>query len=120
MHHRTTPARLLTALAVTGLMLTGCGANATPAGSGTAGAEAANASTATEAMARIVTTYDGGIKVLDGASFEVLGDFPMEGFNRVNPAGDGRHVVIALPKASRCWTPAHGARVASTTRRTRP
>ena len=76
-------------------MLTGCGANATPAGSGTAGAEAANASTATEAMARIVTTYDGGIKVLDGASFEVLGDFPMEGFNRVNAAGDGRHVVIA-------------------------
>jgi hypothetical protein len=95
MHHRTTPARLLTALAVTGLMLTGCGANATPAGSGTAGAEAANASTATEAMTRIVTTYDGGIKVLDAASFEVLGDFPMEGFNRVNAAGDGRHVVIA-------------------------
>ncbi|MDQ0079593.1 zinc metallochaperone AztD [Arthrobacter oryzae] len=95
MNHRTIPARLLTALAVTGLMLTGCGANATPAGSGTAGAEAANASTATEAMTRIVTTYDGGIKVLDAASFEVLGDFPMEGFNRVNAAGDGRHVVIA-------------------------
>jgi outer membrane protein assembly factor BamB len=46
-------------------------------------------------MTRIVTTYDGGIKVLDAASFEVLGDFPMEGFNRVNAAGDGRHVVIA-------------------------
>jgi outer membrane protein assembly factor BamB len=95
MNHRTIPARLLTALTVTGLMLTGCGANATPAGSGTAGAEAANASTPTEAMTRIVTTYDGGIKVLDAASFEVLGDFPMEGFNRVNAAGDGRHVVIA-------------------------
>ena len=95
MHHRTAPARLLTALAVTGLMLTGCGANATPAGSGTAGAEATSASTVTEAVARIVTTYDGGIKVLDGESFEVLGDFPMEGFNRVNAAGDGRHVIIS-------------------------
>lgn len=95
-HHRTAPARLLTALAVTGLMLSGCGANATPAGSGTASSEAAaSASTVTEAVARIVTTYDGGIKVLDGESFEVLEDFPMEGFNRVNAAGDGRHVMIA-------------------------
>jgi len=94
MHLRTTPARLLTALAVTGLMLTGCGANATPAGSGTARSEA-SAATVAEAVARIVTTYEGGIKVLDGESFKVLGDFPMEGFNRVNAAGDGRHVIIA-------------------------
>jgi DNA-binding beta-propeller fold protein YncE len=94
-HHRTTPARLLTALAVTGLMLTGCGANATPAGNSTAGAETTSASTVNEAVARIVTTYEGGIKVLDGESFKVLGDFPMEGFNRVNAAGDGRHVMIS-------------------------
>lgn len=93
MHHRTIPARLLAALAVSGLMLTGCGSNATPAGNTTA--EPASASTVAEATPRLVTTYDGGIKVLDGDSFEVLGDYPMEGFNRVNPAGDGRHVIIS-------------------------
>jgi hypothetical protein len=94
MHHRTRPARLLTALAVTGLMLAGCGANATPAGS-SATSPSASASAVAEALPRLVTTYDGGIKVLDAKSFEVLGDFPMEGFNRVNPAGDGRHVIIS-------------------------
>jgi hypothetical protein len=95
MHLRTTPARLVTALAVTGLLLTGCGANANPAGSSTASSPSASASTVAEAVQRLVTTYDGGIKVLDGESFEVLGDFPMEGFNRVNAAGDGRHVIIS-------------------------
>ena len=94
MHHRTPPARLLTALAVSGLMLTGCGANATPAGSSTK-SPSASASAVAEAVPRLVTTYEGGIKVLDGESFKVLGDFPMEGFNRVNAAGDGRHAIIS-------------------------
>ncbi|WP_461163062.1 zinc metallochaperone AztD [Arthrobacter sp. R4-81] len=94
MHYRTTPARLVTALAVTGLLLTGCGANATPAGSSTT-IPSASASTVADAVARLVTTYEGGVKVLDGKTFEVLGDFPMDGFNRVNAAGDGRHVIIA-------------------------
>lgn len=94
MHHCAKPTRLLTALAVSGLMLTGCGANATPAGSSTT-SPSANASTVAQAVPRLVTTYDGGIKVLDGESFEVLGDFPMDGFNRVNAAGDGRHVIIS-------------------------
>jgi outer membrane protein assembly factor BamB len=94
MHHRTPPARLLTTLAVAGLVLTGCGANAAPAGSSTK-SPSASASAVAEAVPRLVTTYDGGIKVLDGESFKVLGDFPMEGFNRVNPAGDGRHAIIS-------------------------
>jgi hypothetical protein len=94
MHHRTPPALLLTALAVAGLVLTGCGADATPAGSSTK-STSASASTVAEAVPRLVTTYEGGIKVLDGESFKVLGDFHMEGFNRVNVAGDGRHAIIS-------------------------
>ncbi|WP_245828063.1 zinc metallochaperone AztD [Sinomonas mesophila] len=39
--------------------------------------------------------YDGGVKVLDGESLEELADFPLDGFNRLNPAGDGRHVMIS-------------------------
>lgn len=97
MHHRSKSARLVTALAVSGLVLTGCGTNA---GERTAGETEStlstdSAATAAEATPRVVTTYDGGVQVLDGETFEVLGDFPMEGFNRINPAGDGRHVIIS-------------------------
>lgn len=97
MHHRSKPVRsrpvrLMTALAVTGLVLTGCGTNSEPAAEGSPSADSAAVA---ESTPRVVTTYDGGIQVLDGETFEVLGDFPMEGFNRINPAGDGRHVIIS-------------------------
>lgn len=44
---------------------------------------------------RLAVTHDGGVAVLDGATLETLGDFDAEGFLRVNPAGDGRHVFLA-------------------------
>lgn len=94
MHHRTTPVRLLAALTLTGLLLTGCGADATPAGN----APASSAPAVEAAQQRLVTTYDGGIQVLDPATFKVLGDFPLAGFNRISPAGDGRHVIISTAK----------------------
>lgn len=93
MQYRSKPVRLATALAVSGLVLTGCGNNAEPAAESTPSAD--SAATVAEATPRVVTTYDGGVQVLDGETFEVLGDFPMEGFNRINPAGDGRHVIIS-------------------------
>ncbi|GAB3618434.1 zinc metallochaperone AztD [Okibacterium endophyticum] len=43
----------------------------------------------------IVTTYDGGIYVLDGETLEVVADIPLDGFNRVNPAGDDDHVLVS-------------------------
>ena len=109
MHHRTTPFRLLTALTATGLLLTGCGATTSPAGSAPPGNSAqtgsapqtspsTTASTVDTAQPRLVTTYDGGLQVLDPGTFEVLGDFPLAGFNRVSPAGDGRHVIISTAR----------------------
>ena len=41
----------------------------------------------------LVTTYDGGIHVLDGTTLRVAQDIPLAGFNRVNAAGDDRHVL---------------------------
>ncbi|MEU0955945.1 zinc metallochaperone AztD [Streptomyces niveus] len=43
----------------------------------------------------LVVTYDGGLYVLDGQTLKVADDIPLKGFNRVNPAGDDRHVMVS-------------------------
>ena len=94
MYHRIAPVRLMTVLAAAGLLLSGCGT----AASSPASPAPTQAATVDSAAPRLVTTYDGGIQVLDPETFKVLADFPMAGFNRINPAGDGRHVVISTAK----------------------
>ncbi|MFC8923731.1 zinc metallochaperone AztD [Cellulosimicrobium sp. NPDC057127] len=52
----------------------------------------------TEAAARsprLAVTYDGGIQVLDAQTLEVLDDIELDGFNRLNGAGDGRHLLVS-------------------------
>ena len=99
MHHRPAPVRLLTVLAAAGLLLTGCGSTTTSPGPADGAAQATTApATADTAQSRLVTTYDGGVQVLDPESFEVLGDFPVDGFTRINLAGDGRHVILSTAK----------------------
>lgn len=44
---------------------------------------------------RLVVSYDGGLLTLDGATGKVLADVKKGGFLRLNPAGDGRHVVVS-------------------------
>ncbi|WP_138946324.1 zinc metallochaperone AztD [Plantibacter sp. M259] len=73
------------------LLLTGC---STASGS----APDPSASTSADPQSRITLTYDGGLLVLDAASLEVVGDLPLAGFNRVNAAGDGRHVLVTTTK----------------------
>lgn len=48
---------------------------------------------------RLVATFDGGLFVLDSTTLEVVEEIPMEGFLRVNPAGDDRHVFISTEDA---------------------
>ncbi|MCU4748128.1 zinc metallochaperone AztD [Streptomyces sp. G-5] len=48
-----------------------------------------------QAAEPLVVTYDGGLLVLDGTTFEVVGDLPLDGFNRINPAGDDQHVLVS-------------------------
>ncbi|GAB3213366.1 hypothetical protein SAMN02745673_01434 [Marinactinospora thermotolerans DSM 45154] len=85
-------AAVLPALIALGLTATACGGGEPePEESGSAAA----GGSATEVAAPIVTTYDGGIYVIDGETFEVVEDIPLEGFNRLNPAGDGRHVLVS-------------------------
>jgi len=62
---------------------------------------------------RLALTYDGGVMVLDGKTFEVLETIEKEGFLRLNPAGDNRHMVVADGNSYTmldmgAWTQEHG------------
>ena len=71
---------------------------------------------AATARPRLVTAYDGGMLVVDALTLEVITDLPLEGFNRLAPAGDGRHVLVSHTATEAgwhvldtgAWTQAHG------------
>jgi len=73
--------------------------------------------TETAPTSRVSLTYDGGILVLDGTTLEVEVDLPLEGFNRLNPAGDGRHALVTTTAGFEVldlgtWTDDEGSHVA--------
>ncbi|WP_062305509.1 hypothetical protein [Demequina subtropica] len=79
--------------------------------------EAEGATAASTEMAaqtpRIVVTYDGGILVLDANTLETEADIALAGFNRLNVAGDGRHVGVSTTGGFQIldagtWSQAHG------------
>ena len=45
---------------------------------------------------RVAVSYEGGVLVLDGTTLEVVADLDSEEFTRLNPAGDGRHVMVTV------------------------
>lgn len=49
----------------------------------------------------LVATYDGGLYVLNGETLEVAQDIPLDGFLRINPAGDGDHVLVTTAEGFR-------------------
>jgi len=121
--HSTTrrPTRALAAPsgAVIALLLAGC---AGAAGPGTAGAASTSPGSEASGVAakesqgpapRLVLTYDGGIAVLDAKTLKPMGKAELDGFNRLNPAGDGRHVLVSTGDAFRvfdagAWSEPHG------------
>ncbi|WP_247600977.1 zinc metallochaperone AztD, partial [Cellulomonas hominis] len=99
---------LLAACAGTG---SGSG-DAAPAADPTTDAAPAATEVAT-AKPRLVLTYDGGIQVLDADTLELVADLSLEGFNRVNAAGDNRHVMVSTTGGFRVldagtWSEPHG------------
>ena len=85
------------ALAATALLLASCGDSDSDASgaSGDSTATSAEPEAVEAAQPRILTTYDGGILTLDADTLEVISDDKIEGFNRLNPVGDGRRLVDA-------------------------
>ncbi|GAA1716343.1 zinc metallochaperone AztD [Kribbella yunnanensis] len=77
----------LAAVLTAAVALTACGAEPKSAGT--------PSNAANTVKDPIVTTYDGGLYVLDGESLKVAKDIPLDGFNRINPAGDDRHLMVS-------------------------
>jgi hypothetical protein len=97
----------LAAAASAALLLASCAA---PASEGTGPTGEATSDTPTP---RIALTYDGGLLVLDAETLDVEADLPIDGFTRVNPAGDGRHVLVTTAEGFQVldmgtWTNADG------------
>ncbi|WP_315638348.1 MULTISPECIES: zinc metallochaperone AztD [Microbacterium] len=64
----------------------------TSPGSGSAGSDAPES----DPGPRVAISYEGGILVLDGETLDTVADFDSEPFTRLNPAGDGRHVMVTM------------------------
>ncbi len=91
---RTTSRLLL--LAVAGAAaLTACTGEAGP--SGTAAPTAGGSAPVEQrtAQPRLAVTHDGGISVLAATDLSTVAEIGYDGFIRVNPAGDGRHVFVS-------------------------
>ena len=90
------------------LALSACGTSTDGGGSGSgtsgsdAGGEAAPTTERTEVGAltpRIVLAHEGGVTTLDSADGSTLDATELEGYVRLNPAGDGRHVAVSASDA---------------------
>ena len=97
------------ALAATAALgLTACASAGGPAPAGDTAANSVDA-----AQPRLALTYDGGLLVLDATTLDLEADIELAGFNRVNPAGDGRHVLVSTAEGFQvldtgAWTSADG------------
>ncbi len=91
---RTLPLRHAGVLALAVGAVVGLTACSGGAGGGSAVPVPGSSATAGETGTRVALSYAGGIIVLDGETLEVVGDVDSEEFTRLNPAGDGRHVMV--------------------------
>ncbi len=96
-------------------VLAGCSSGIAPHEQAAAAGESETAAPveASGATPRLAVSYDGGVLVLDAHSLAVVGQVPVDGFIRLNPAGDGRHVLVTSGDAfevldAGTWSEPHG------------
>jgi hypothetical protein len=86
-NHRRTRG-LAAALAVASLALAACGSEPESDSGSTP-------TTTAQVKEPVAVTYDGGIHVLDGETLKVAHTIALEGFNRINPAGNDTGVIVS-------------------------
>ncbi|MFD6856331.1 zinc metallochaperone AztD [Rhodococcus sp. NPDC060090] len=97
--------------ALAAALVAGCSSSTQP--SDAAPASAPKAAEVTSPEPRLALTYDGGILVVDATELDVVADLPLDGFNRLGPAGDDRHVFVSTAGGFRAldtgsWSDTHG------------
>lgn len=110
---------LAAAVFASAFALTACAEGDPKPAAGTAAAADPTPGPTREAQAaapRLVVSYDGGVQVLDAQTGTLEADLPMEGFSRLNPAGDGRHVLVSTAGGFQvldagAWSEVHGSHV---------
>ena len=75
--------------------LTGCGQSETHHTEKSPDSKSDPSAEETNVADPIVVTHRGGLSVIDADTFEVAETVGLEGFIRVNPAGDDRHVLVS-------------------------
>ncbi|MDO4900934.1 hypothetical protein [Actinomyces sp.] len=104
--HLHSPLLALAATATLALSLSACGSATGPSNAASSGEDSTGDTSASAASSdkpvevsdvdpRAAITYDGGIQIVDTSDGKVVADIKKEGFLRLNPAGDGRHVLVS-------------------------
>ncbi|MGY1439411.1 zinc metallochaperone AztD [Streptomyces reniochalinae] len=94
---RTKRAAAVSALLATSAAVTACGSQDTD----TSSSQSREKTAAATVKQPLVATHDGGIYVLDGQTLKIAGDVALPGYNRVNPAGDDKHIMVSTSQGFR-------------------
>lgn len=90
--------QVMSLLAACALSLSACGGAASQTGSSNGASteqqESGSASQGSE-QSRLVLSYDGGLVILDATNLKEQANVKLAGFNRLNAAGDGKHVFVS-------------------------
>nr|WP_307797423.1 zinc metallochaperone AztD [Williamsia soli] len=106
----------LSLVAIGTVLVAGCGSSSDGGDSSASSSSAESNSKGVEqesAQPRLAVSYDGGVAVLDATTLDQVATLPAEGFIRLNPAGDGRHVFVSESEGFRAldlgtWSRSHG------------
>ncbi|MDI9913962.1 zinc metallochaperone AztD [Rhodococcus sp. IEGM 1379] len=102
MQLNTRVSRSLTLAASVGLSLTlaaGCASDTGGSPQPETGTTATAPKEQASATPRLAVSYDGGVLILDATTLDTVDETEIEGFTRLNPAGNGRHVIISSGEA---------------------
>lgn len=106
----TNPTKIIALASVASFALAACGTDSSSGGASSAAPVATEQESATP---RLALSYDGGVLILDANSLDQVADIPVEGFTRLNSAGNGRNVFVSTSDGFQVldmgtWTESHG------------